>query len=267
MRIVIMITIFVLTGLLTCVGCCATNPIWGCVGALSSAFLGSVISIVLDAVDTHGQGLRLWFQHFKYGKKDVRLSFSYLFRIPVGGKYLLVRGNRLKRQYQPVGGVYKYYPEAKPTLEHFRYRPDVKMGNTDETDDLRIYIKGKYLLQFMDWFLSMQNREYDPSREFSEELIETGLLPTGVFQKLEYRKVCVHNAGVQYSKYTSCDELVYADIFELKLTGEQTQAILDAVRDHPDQLCLASAEELKSECYNGIEKNIGNNAVWLLGGE
>ena len=113
----------------------------------------------------------------------------------------------------------------------------------------------------------MQNREYDPSREFSEELIETGLLPTEVFQKLEYRKVCVHNAGIQYSKYTNCDELIYADIFELKLTGKQTQAILDAVKDHPDQLCLASAEELKSECYNGIEKNIGNNAVWLLGEE
>lgn len=267
MRIALMIAAFLISGVFTCVGCYATNPIWGCIGAVSSALLGSVISLILDAVDTHGQGLRLWLQHFKYRKTDVRLSFAYLFRIPVNGKYLLVKGNRLKRQYQPVGGVYKYYTEAKPALEQFQFRPDIKMGNTDETDDLRIFIKGKYLLRFMDWFNSMQDREYDPSREFSEELIETGLLPAEHFQKLEYRKVGVHNVGVQYSKYTDCDELIHADIFELKLSKEQMQVIIDAVRVHPDQLCLASAEELKSECYNGIEKNIGNNAIWLLGEE
>nr|WP_241158244.1 hypothetical protein [Adlercreutzia sp. ZJ138] len=35
------------------------------------------------------------------------MSAAYLFRIKVGGKYLLIRGNRIKDQYQPVGGVYK----------------------------------------------------------------------------------------------------------------------------------------------------------------
>ena len=70
MRIVIMITMFLLSSLLTCVGCCAINPFWGCIGAISSALLGSVISVILDAVDTHGQGLRLWLQHFKYRKME-----------------------------------------------------------------------------------------------------------------------------------------------------------------------------------------------------
>lgn len=86
----------------------------------------------------------------------------------------MVRGNRIKRQYQPVGGVYKYYDEARPALERLEFKPNIKMGNTDETDDLRIWIKGKYLLKFMDWFMSMENREYDPCREFKEELIDTG---------------------------------------------------------------------------------------------
>ena len=44
------------------------------------------------------------------------------------------------------------------------------MGNVDETDDLRIFIKGRYLLKFMEWFDSMKDREYDPYREFCEEL-------------------------------------------------------------------------------------------------
>lgn len=264
-RMLLIIVAFLLLGIFTCVGYFATSPIWGCVGTISSTVLGAVVAIILEAVDTHGQGFKLWLQHLKYYKKDVRLSFSYLFRIPVNGRYLLVKGSRLKNQYQPVGGVYKYYTEAKPALESFGYRPDIRMGNADEIDDLRIVINGKHLLQFVNWFTSMQNREYDPTREFSEELINTGLIPAEEFSTLEYRKIGIHNAGVQYSKHTNCDELIYADIFELKLSKEQAQAILDAVSAHPDRLCLATAEELKSECYNGIEKNIGNNAIWLLG--
>lgn len=139
------------------------------------------------------------------------------------------------------------------------------MGNTNETDDLRINIKGKNLLSFMEWFLSMKDREYDPCREFREELLVSGLLPSEKFSTLKYRKIGVHNKGILYSKYLRCDELVYADIFELRLSEEQMELIRMSVKSHPDILCLASAEELKSECYGGIEKNIGNNAVWLLG--
>ena len=62
-----------------------------------------------------------------------------------------------------------------------------------------------------------------------------------------------------------CNELVYADIFEIKLSAKQKNAILNAVQEHPDMLCLATDNELLSECYNGIEKNLGNNAKWLLG--
>lgn len=250
---------------MTCIGCLSHTPVLACLASIASAVLGAIISVIIEAVDTQGQGLRLWFQHIKYWKQDIRLSFSYLFRIQVDGKYLLVKGNRLKKQFQPVGGVYKYYPEAKPTLEKFLFRPDTKMGNSDETDDLRIFIRGKHLLSFMQWFLSMKDREYDPYREFTEEMITSGLLPAVDFKSIEYRKIYVHNNGVQFSKYMGCNELVYADIFELKLSDAQLVTIRQAVKNNPDLLCLASAEELKSECFNGVERNIGNNAVWLLG--
>lgn len=256
---------FVLCSIATCIGCIRDNPILACLSAITSAILGSLMSIIFEAIDSHGQGFRMWYQHLKYGKKEIRLSFSYLFKIQIDGKYLLVKGNRLKRQYQPVGGVYKYYPEAKPALESFGYIPDTKMGNTNETDDLRIIIKGKKILSFMEWFLSMKDREYDPCREFREELLVSNMLPPEKFSTLEYRKIGVHNKGILYSKYLKCDEFVYADIFELMLSEEQLELIRTSVEKHPDILCLASAEELKSECHGGIEKNIGNNAVWLLG--
>ena len=150
-------------------------------------------------------------------------------------------------------------------LERMKFNLDTKMGNTDETDDLRIRIKGKYLLTFMEWFMSMENREYDPQREFKEELIDTGLLPAQSFEILKYRKVGVHNDGIKYSTYLACDELLYSDIFELVLTANQKHIIRDAVQRNPEMLCLASVEELRSQCCNGIEKNLGTNAAWIIG--
>jgi len=264
-RISIFIAFFCIVGTLSCVSVITHNPVLACIGVIASAILGSLISIIFTSIDTHGQAWRLWFQHIIYWDKDIRLSFSYLFRIEVDGKYLLVKGKRLKTQYQPVGGVYKYYDEAKQILESFHFYPDIKMGNTTETDDLRIYIKGKYLLNYMEWFKSMRDREYDPTREFKEELIVPKLLPADIFSKFDYRKIYTHDKGVEFSTFTQCNEIVYADIFEIKLSDSQKAAIRHAVEQHSDLLCLATAEELKCECYNGIEKNLGNNAKWLLG--
>ena len=141
--------------------------------------------------------------------------------------------------------------------------------NNDETDDLRIQIKGKYLLEFYDWFLSMKNREYDPSREFYEELIATGFLPEEKFRHLRYRKVAVHNKGITKSIVPErIPEVIFADIFEVSLTDEQKTVVKQAVNDHQNDLCLATPNEMKSRCYAGsIEMNIGNNVPWLLGEE
>lgn len=236
------------------------------IGIVAEVIFSWLICKALDQMNTDGHSFKLLWHCIRYCNTDVRLSFSYLFRIQVDGKYLLVKGNRLKNQFQPVGGVYKYYDEAKPALDGMKYRPDVKMGNSDETDDLRIRIKGRYLLRFMDWFLSMKDREYDPYREFKEELIESNFLPENSFKVIEYRKVFVHNKGVTFSIHNDCRELIYADIFELKMSAEQEAIIKKAVIDYPDLLCLATDSELKSECYNGVEKNIGNNGKWIIGG-
>lgn len=251
--------------ILTFIGSFSNIKILTAIGAVSSAVLGSVISIILESVSAQNQTVKLWWDHIKYYNKNIRLSFSYLYRVQVDGKYLLVKGNRLKNQYQPIGGVYKYYNEAKPFLESINYIPDTRMKNNEETDDLRIQIKGKYLLEFMQWFLSMKNREYDPSREFKEELLTTKLLPANSFKILHYRKIAFHNKGLTYSKYNNCIEFLYADIFELTLTEDQKQIIRESVKKHPKSLCLADSDELKSMCHNGIEKNLGNNAKWLIG--
>lgn len=239
------------------------------VSAISSGILGSVISAIYEFVDTHDQGIATWFKtQILYRNKNLRLSFAYLFRIEVDGKFLLVRGRRMNNQYQPVGGVYKVYDEGRSFLNQIRAVSDTEMGNSDETDDLRLQVKGKDYYKFWDWFESMKDREYDPRREFEEELIDTGFLPADGFQKLRYRKVWTHNVGVTYSQPLCIHEVVYADIFEVKMLESQKQMIRDAVQEYPDKICLASPDEMRCRRYgDSVQMNLGNNTPWLLGEE
>ncbi len=45
----------------------------------------------------------------------IRISFAYLFRIKVDGKYFLVQNTRTKK-YQPAGGAYKFTKEEAEYL-------------------------------------------------------------------------------------------------------------------------------------------------------
>ena len=243
----------------------ANKPVLANVGVVLEALFGVLLSLFVAEIDSHGQGVKLFFQSIKYYNKNIRLSISYLYSIELDGKYLLVKGNRIDNQFQPVGGVYKFYDEAKPELEKFKYTLDTCMNNNDDPNDLRIRIKGRYLLKFMQWFQSMNDREYDPRRELEEELITTGLIPESFLKGIKYRKKYTHNNGIKFSTHLQCDEFLYSDIFELKLNDEQKQLIKESVSAHPNELCLALTEEIKRQCYDGINENIGNNAIWLLG--
>lgn len=242
--------------------------------SVSGAVLGAIVSSAYELIDTKEQGFKTWFlSQIRYRQKSVYLSFSYLYKIEVDNKYLLIRGNRLKNRYQPVGGVYKYYREAKPALEKLNCHPDTRMKNDEELFDIRLNIPGKNVLKFIEWFKSMENREYDPLREFSEELLDSGLLPKECFEKIDYRKIYTRNIGFSYyigdeAHKKERPEVIYSDIFEIVLNEAQKDAIRKSVRENPDQLCLVTHEEISTHCCKGsVERNIGNNAPWILGEE
>lgn len=239
------------------------------VSAIASGVFGLMISSIYEFLNMHDQDPKTWFDtQVRYRNENIRLSFSYLFRIEVDGKYLLVRGHRMDNQFQPIGGVYKIYEEGNSFLNQIRATADTSMGNSDETDDLRLQIKGKDYFKFWDWFESMIDREYDPRREFEEELIDTGILPAEAFHKLKYRKVWTHNVGVTYSQPLKIHEVIYADIFEVKLTDSQKQIIRDVVEQNTTQICLATIDEIRCRRYNNsIPMNLGNNTPWILGEE
>ena len=47
----------------------------------------------------------------------IRISFSYLYRIKIDNKYLLIKNSHGTELFQPIGGVYKYFTDAEIKLK------------------------------------------------------------------------------------------------------------------------------------------------------
>lgn len=133
--------------------------------------------------------LRFYFQtQFLLRKTEIRISIAYLYRINVNGKYLLVKSRR-RDYYQPVGGAFKTLPGANKIFEKLDVKPD-KLVETEHgiaKSDLRVYVKGVNIIEFLEWFKSKEDREISPWREFCEELISTDILPWKPFRYIDYK--------------------------------------------------------------------------------
>ena len=75
----------------------------------------------------------------------VRISFSYLYRIKVGDKYLLIKNDRGTDKYQPIGGVYKFEEGEKLILKNkFQIIDDSKIPIDESSyNDYRLRLKQK----------------------------------------------------------------------------------------------------------------------------
>lgn len=107
--------------------------------------------------------------HFINGDIPIRISFAYLFRIKIDGKYFLVKNARKTGQYQPVGGVYKMDDEEYWFLKgKFHIMDDDKINDSKTDNDYRLRVKNKYLRKFVKRFDTTNRRERidNLSREF-----------------------------------------------------------------------------------------------------
>jgi hypothetical protein len=135
---------------------------------------------------------RLAWHSLRHRNDEIRVSASYLYRIKVDAAYLLVRGRRITHQFQPVGGVYKRYPDSTGTLEKLGVKDDTRIPIDDSSrEDLRVRVPGKKLLEFMRWYQSREGREVDTWREFQEELLAPGILASDTFPHLYVKHVNV----------------------------------------------------------------------------
>jgi SMODS-associated NUDIX domain len=132
---------------------------------------------------------KFYFQtQFLYRKKDIRLSLAYLYRIKIDNKYLLVKSTH-RDYFQPVGGAYKTLPGSEEIFTKLNVKSD-RLIETEKgiaKGDLRVFVKGINVIEFLEWFDSNKDREISPWREFCEELISTDILHWKDFKFINYK--------------------------------------------------------------------------------
>ncbi len=205
-----------------------------------------------------------------YRNRPVRLSISYLFRIAIKGKYLLVK-NRNGNYYQLVGGAYKTLPGSEKIFRKFEVKPDrlIETSHGIAKNDLRFTLPGKNVLDIVKWFNSREDRETSQWREFCEELLSTGILDKHKFRYIDYRYVLTLQTPMQKAKNLDCQEILLYEIFDLIPNTEQEQD-LEQLLDQGDKDThrWATQDLINSLGFNSATKRfeyeIGPHTKWAV---
>jgi len=200
----------------------------------------------------------------------VRLSFSYLMRIKVKGKYLLVK-NRKGDYYQLVGGVYKRYVSSEQLFKKYRVESD-RQFETEHgiaKNDLRIQVPGKFVLNIITWFKSKEDREISQWREFCEELLSTEILNKHLFRYIDYKYADTLQTPLQKAKYLDCQEILIYEIFDLIPNEEQTKALEELFdKGNNDKIRWADEMLINGLGFNEWNKEkefeIGAHTKWAI---
>jgi len=178
----------------------------------------------------------------------IRISFAYLFRIKIDGKYFLVPNTRTGK-YQPVGGAYKFNEEEARYLSK-----NIPVENDDcipvdeiTKRDYRLLVKNKDLRKFVKRFNKTANRENinDLSREFVEEIFGSGILNRDEFGNLTYRYCGRHITDIGETVFRPF-EILLADIVEVILTDAQKEIFRKLIKIDSEKYKFCSANEIKS---------------------
>lgn len=234
-------------------------------------FLISIIAFGFEELIKNWRRLWLFFiTKTWYRHTSIRLSISYLYRIKVNDKYLLVK-NAHDGHWQPVGGVYKTLPGSEKRLEELKVQADRLFESEKgiKKGDLRVHVKGKNVIPFLRWFDSSEDRELSPWREFCEELIKTTkILNADIFRYINYKYkgrittpiIKLDTGGRGYFQY---------DIFDLVPNDEQSKE-LETLYNNGDgeDFRWFTADQIRSLGYDQATKRfiatILPHAKWAL---
>jgi hypothetical protein len=197
---------------------------------LSIELVGGILFFGLLSILKNIKNLYFYYQtQFKLRNKDIRISIAYLYRINVNGKYLLVKNSR-RNYFQPVGGAFKTLPGSEKIFESLNVKRDrlIETENGIAKNDLRVFVKGINVIDFLEWYNSKVDRETSPWREFCEELISPNILPWKEFRYIDYK----YKGTIQTPiiKLSSNDKGMFIyEIFDLVPNNEQI-AILEKLQ-------------------------------------
>ena len=205
--------------------------------------------------------------------KKIRFSMSYLYRIKVNDKYLLVKNSNFGH-YQLVGGKYKRLDVTQSILKkEFDASDDLKLSTSGQMkDDFALYIPAKNAIKFIDWFNTQKDREISHWREFYEELIgcEHEFLTRKNFPYVNYNLVGTVITPIKSTPgWGECKEILQYDILDLIPTQEQ-QSELAELKAKGDSAYLKWADEelINNLGHDNSEKTlkypIGAHTKWAL---
>lgn len=237
-------------------------------GVSISVIAGILVIFVDNCISLGRNFLISLLCYIRHHNTYIRFSIAYLYRIKVNGKYLLVRGNRLKNQFQPVGGVFQYLPDSTTVFKGIEHKPDnmLKFSKKDK-NDLRIRIKGKDVGKFLKWFDSAKDREVSPWREFCEELLVTKILPISKFYYIFYNYIGRKYTPVRYVDYIGGFEIIIAEIYELVPNEEQLKELENISKKESDDYIFAEENlilNLGVVPREKFEGHIAPTAKWII---
>ena len=180
----------------------------------------------------------------------IRVSASYLFNIIISDEkedlFLLVKSDR-RDQYQPIGGCYKYFPEAIEFLTTLGFVPEKKSNGVDSSFDIRMAIPEENIELFLNWYNSGKGRETSFYREFIEEVVN--YLPEE--QKQNFSKLCCELikkgvCDIFFDDEKKIKSIKPMDIIAIKLTPVQFHNIRQLVYSNSSRFILATRKDIEN---------------------
>ncbi|MFA6272682.1 MAG: hypothetical protein WC693_06365 [Patescibacteria group bacterium] len=190
-----------------------------------------------------------------------------ILKICSDNRYILIRNHHRPEVFGPIGGVYEYYPSASNQLDQCGFIPQVR--DQDMQNDLRGFLKGKYLPSFMRWFLSGKNREVEPlTRELKEELEEIGLTEeANAIRAFQYEFIKTIYEGPD--KVPGADYLQFRCFWIFQLCPRDpeglklSERLFREVEHNHDLIAVTAAEIAARRATSG--QVIGSHTGYLIG--
>ena len=190
--------------------------------------------------------------------EEFRISYAYLFRIEIGGKFLLINDTRKISTYKPMGGTYLLDDCEKQFLirECMSREDDIYTNLT--FSDYRMIVPAKFLGKFYKRF---DKKHANSLNEVKKGIIcrleEIGLCLTE--EMLELKKDN-RDIVIKFPKYFKYYEMVLSDIYVVNFNDEIKNKILDICNNGEGKTILATYQEIIRRGCNP-ENGVMNSSI------
>lgn len=225
---------------------------------------GAIVGILVTAIITNRKKIVTRIKGLFLSKKKVRMSLSYLFSICIDNKYLLIKGGRVD-QFQPLGGVFHYFDSFNEIKNRLNIS-DVTFSQFHDKNDLRIFVPGNNVLSVVDWFHSRKNRECTVTREFIEELVDTGVLEIQDLKEVQFEFKKSIETGIRFSEPFKMNEYNIYEIYKVTFSDKslETKILANTSKNKQYLWCDNLDIEATKVSLDGLDRKIGQHSKYIV---